>query len=78
MQTAGLINCAAPEDVPKPTYSHKETVDYFTADYCFATEQMKASYTIQEKLLGLDDSIAGKDKYKGLPDHVPMIVEIEL
>lgn len=78
LQTAGLINCAAPEDVPKPTYSHKETVDYFTADYCFATSQMKASYTIQEKLLDLDDSIAGKDKYKGLSDHVPVIVEIEL
>ena len=76
--TTGLINCAAPEDVHKPTYSHKETVDYFTADYCFATKQMKASYKIQEKLPDLDDSIAGKDKYKWLSDHAPVIVEIGL
>ena len=78
LQDAGLINCAAPEDVLKTTYSHKEKVYYFTADYCFATRQMKDSYTIQEKLLDLDDRIAGKNKYKGLSDHVPVIVEIEL
>ncbi len=75
---ASLIDCAAPEDVLRETYSHTKEVNYFTADYCFATEQMKESYDIRERIFDLDDSIAGKDKYKGLSDHVPVIVEVEL
>ena len=75
---AGLIDCASPEDVLRETYSHTKEVNYFTADYCFATEQMKYSFNVWEKILDLDDCIAGKDKYKGLSDHVPVIVEVEL
>lgn len=75
---AGLIDCIGTGKAQKETYSHTKKVNYFIADYCFATEQMNGAYTIQEKILELDDSIVGKDKYKGLSDHVPVIVEIEL
>ncbi len=34
----GLIDCARTEDILKPTYSHSEEINYFTADYCFATD----------------------------------------
>lgn len=74
---AGLIDCVAPKDVLKPTYSHTKEVNYFTADYCFETKRMNDSFKIQETILDMDDSIAGKDKYKELSDHVPLIVIIE-
>ena len=73
---AGLIDCANSEDILKPTYSHLETVSYYTADYCFATTKMKDNFKIEETILDLDDSIPIKDKYKRLSDHVPLVVEI--
>ena len=76
LKKAGLIDCAAPEEGLKGTYSHTKKVNYFSADYCFVTEQMRDSFKIQEKILDLDDSIAGKDKYEGLSDHVPLIVSV--
>lgn len=44
----GLIDCANKNDILKPTYSHSEEINYFTADYCFATEQMVKTYKITE------------------------------
>lgn len=44
----GLIDCANKNDISKPTYSHSEEINYFTADYCFATEQMVKTYKITE------------------------------
>ena len=73
---AGLIDCADSGDILKPTYSHLETVSYYTADYCFATSKMKETFKIAETILDLDDSISVKDKYIGLSDHVPLVIEI--
>lgn len=73
----GLIDCADSEAILKPTYSHSTGVDYFSADYCLATQKMKDSFKIKETILDLDDSIDIKDKYLRLSDHVPLLVEIE-
>ena len=74
---AGLLDCAGPDDILKPTYSHTKKINYFSADYCFVTEQMKDYFKIQEKILELDDNITGKDKYTELSDHVPVILMVE-
>lgn len=74
----GLIDCANPEDVLKPTYSHGIKADYFTADYCFINKVFKEDklYNIKETIFDLDDNETKKDKYKGLSDHVPLQVDI--
>ncbi len=73
---AGLIDCIDKEFFLPRTY-YDEKWKYFTADYCFATEKMKESYEITEKVGTLDDSISGKNKYLGLSDHSPLFVEIK-
>lgn len=73
----GLIDCARTEDILKPTYSHSEEINYFTADYCFATDKMKTSFEISESISEFDNDIKGKDKYQGLSDHCPIFIEIK-
>ena len=73
----GLIDCAKKEDILKPTYSHSEEINYFTADYCFATKKMKEFFEIEETIPDMNDEFPKKDKYKGLSDHCPIFVEIK-
>lgn len=63
-------------DILKPTYSHSEGINYFTADYCFATEQMVKTYKVTEEIPDFDDSIKGKDKYENFSDHCPLFIEV--
>ena len=73
----GLVDCAGEDCILKPTYSHSSTNNYYTADYCFATKKMVESFEIRETIFDLNDAIEGKDKYGGLSDHCPILVEIK-
>ena len=73
----GLVDCAGKDCILKPTYSHSSTNNYYTADYCFATKKMIENFVIRETVFNLNDTIKGKDKYEGLSDHCPILVEIK-
>lgn len=74
----GLIDCAKTEDILKPTYSHAREVNFYTADYCFVNEALKNTsyFTVDETIFDFDINYEGKDKYKGLSDHVPLQIDI--
>lgn len=74
----GLINCASKIDILKPTYSHSKDIQFYTADYCFATKSMLEHFTIDEKILDFDKNIKSKLKYQKLSDHVPLLIDIQL
>ena len=74
----GLIDCAKPQDVLKPTYSHSKEICFYTADYCFVNEALKNSscFNVEETIFDFDKTFEGKNKYLGLSDHVPIQVDI--
>ena len=73
-----LIDCATKSDILKPTYSHSRDIQFYTADYCFATKKMLEHYTVNEKILDFDESIKSKLKYQNLSDHTPLLIDIQL
>ena len=73
-----LIDCAAKSDILKPTYSHSKDIQFYTADYCFATRKMLEHYSVNEKILDFDESIKSKLKYQNLSDHTPLLIDIQL
>lgn len=75
---AGLADCLPKDKCLPPTYSHTKKENYFTADYCLATQKMKEHFMINETVEEFDKDIINKDKYKGLSDHCPIIVDITM
>lgn len=74
----GLINCASKIDILKPTYSHSKNIQFYTADYCFATKSMLEHFTVSETILNFDINEKSKLKYQKLSDHVPLLIDIQL
>ena len=79
----GLRNCADKKEEYKPTYSHLTEIDFYTADYCFASEEMKKGFDINVTIHEFDkNDNTTKMKYKRMPgniplsDHVPLEIEI--
>ena len=72
----GLINCATPGEEYKETYSHKTEDDFYTADYCFASEKMAKDNKIKVTIHDFDKTISTKLKYQNLSDHVPLEITI--
>lgn len=71
----GLINKVNPEFEFKPTYFGNGS--YYTNDYCFITEQTDKHFSVSTHILDLNEGIDGVNKYKGMSDHCPIIVDIE-
>lgn len=74
----GLTNCASKIDILKPTYSHSKDIQFYTADYCFATKSLLKYFSIKETILDFDINIESKLKYRNLSDHVPLLIDIQL
>ena len=73
-----IINCASSTDIFKPTYSHSKNIQFYTADYCFATKKMLEQFIVNETILDFDINIESKLKYQNLSDHVPLLIDIQL
>jgi len=70
----GLIDCA--KEILLPTYSHTKEENFFTADYCLATQDMIKRFTIDERIEYFDISIKSKLKYKEMSDHCVIWCEV--
>lgn len=72
----GLLNCVAPGSEFTKTYSHSKEENYFTADYCLATPEMRICFGIEVTIHKFTEDNTTKLKYKQLSDHVPLEIDI--
>lgn len=73
---AGFIDCAASDRILMPTYSNSRVPDFFTADLCLATSELKKRFSIALTVPEFDEMPETKNKYRGLSDHCPLIADI--